>query len=167
MKSTTVKTTAYWITTAILALDFGVGGVFHVIRSPQVVTAFAHLGYPEYFVALLGIAKVLGAVALLAPRFPSTQRVGLCRDRFRHHRSRLFAGGNWRWFGRRRAPNRVRCLCYRVVGASTPEPSAGRSFARARGRHTYSGFSPRHSLRSRRLPLPDCIGEVRHPRGRL
>src|SRR4051794_16401692 len=70
MKSVTVKTTAYWITTAILALDFGVGGVFHVIRSPQVVAAFAHLGYPEYFVALLGIAKVLGAVALLVPRFP-------------------------------------------------------------------------------------------------
>jgi hypothetical protein len=30
----------------------------------------AELGYPTYFVAILGFAKVLGAIAILAPRFP-------------------------------------------------------------------------------------------------
>jgi uncharacterized membrane protein YphA (DoxX/SURF4 family) len=29
-----------------------------------------HLGYPSYFLVLLGIWKVLGAVALLIPRHP-------------------------------------------------------------------------------------------------
>src|SRR5882724_12983272 len=30
----------------------------------------AHLGYPVYFVSILGVWKVLGGVAVLAPRFP-------------------------------------------------------------------------------------------------
>jgi uncharacterized membrane protein YphA (DoxX/SURF4 family) len=29
-----------------------------------------HLGYPAYFLVILGVWKVLGAVALLVPRFP-------------------------------------------------------------------------------------------------
>jgi hypothetical protein len=29
-----------------------------------------HLGYPTYFMAVLGTWKVLGAIAVLAPRFP-------------------------------------------------------------------------------------------------
>jgi hypothetical protein len=30
----------------------------------------AELGYPAYFVTILGIAKLLGGTAILAPRFP-------------------------------------------------------------------------------------------------
>jgi uncharacterized membrane protein YphA (DoxX/SURF4 family) len=38
--------------------------------APQVLEGMAHLGYPAYFATILGVWKVLGAVAVLAPRFP-------------------------------------------------------------------------------------------------
>ena len=37
---------------------------------PQVRTLIERLGYPQYFLTILGIWKLLGAVALLIPRFP-------------------------------------------------------------------------------------------------
>ena len=70
MNSKTTKHVAYWLTTALLALDFGVGGVFQMLRGPQVMQAMTHLGYPAYFVTLLGVWKLLGALALIAPGFP-------------------------------------------------------------------------------------------------
>jgi uncharacterized membrane protein YphA (DoxX/SURF4 family) len=69
---TTRRTTqiAYWGTTGLAVLAMAVGGVADLTRSPQVVAGMAHLGYPAYFVTLLGVWKVLGAAALVAPRFP-------------------------------------------------------------------------------------------------
>ena len=61
---------AYWVTTALVAADFLMGGAANIARPPMVLEGMAHLGYPAYFAVLLGIWKVLGAVALLAPRFP-------------------------------------------------------------------------------------------------
>jgi uncharacterized membrane protein len=29
-----------------------------------------HLGYPSYFVTILGVSKILGVTALLIPKFP-------------------------------------------------------------------------------------------------
>jgi len=42
--------------------------------APQMQEAFHHLGYPDYFRTMLGVAKVLGAVALVAPRVPRVVR---------------------------------------------------------------------------------------------
>ena len=70
MRSTTLKTATYWFTTGLLGLDFLVGGIFQIVRGPQAVAGFAHLGYPAYFMTLLGVWKVLGALVLLAPGFP-------------------------------------------------------------------------------------------------
>lgn len=46
------------------------GGAWDVLRVPQVRSVTEHLGCPSYFLVVLGVWKVLGAVALLAPRFP-------------------------------------------------------------------------------------------------
>jgi uncharacterized membrane protein YphA (DoxX/SURF4 family) len=70
MKSTTLKTSAYWLTTGLLALDFTVGGAFQIACPPQVMNAMTHFGYPAYFVTLLGVWKVLGGLALLVPGYP-------------------------------------------------------------------------------------------------
>ena len=70
MKTNTVKTATYWTCTGLLVLNFLVGGAFQMTRPPQAVQGFAHLGYPAYFMSLLGLWKVLGAIALLVPRFP-------------------------------------------------------------------------------------------------
>jgi len=70
MRSNKLTTATYWFTTGLLALDFLVGGAFQIARSPQAVEGFAHLGYPVYFLSMLGVWKVLGAIALLVPGFP-------------------------------------------------------------------------------------------------
>jgi uncharacterized membrane protein YphA (DoxX/SURF4 family) len=61
---------AYWVTTVIIAAEFAVGGVMDILRLPPFMGIMTHLGYPACFTVILGIWKVLGAVAVLVPRFP-------------------------------------------------------------------------------------------------
>jgi len=60
----------YWVTTGLTALAFAFGGVMDLSRGPDVLAGLGHLGYPIYFATLLGLWKVLGAVAVLVPGFP-------------------------------------------------------------------------------------------------
>ncbi|MDI1428631.1 DoxX family protein [Polyangium sorediatum] len=64
------RTIAYWVATGLLGFAFAAGGLGDLSRSPQVMEGMTHLGYPPYFATILGAWKVLGAVALLVPRFP-------------------------------------------------------------------------------------------------
>lgn len=59
---------AYWLATAAVVAELGVGGIWDITRMPSVRQLVMHLGYPSYFLVLLGIWKVLGAAALLVPR---------------------------------------------------------------------------------------------------
>ncbi len=61
---------AYWSSTALLAAAFVLGGAIDASASPPVVAFLAHLGYPAYFATLIGVWKVLGGVAELAPGLP-------------------------------------------------------------------------------------------------
>jgi len=61
---------AYWVTTALVVFELAMGGVWDVLRVPQVRGLIERLGYPPYFPVILGIWKLLGAVALVIPRFP-------------------------------------------------------------------------------------------------
>lgn len=61
---------AYWATTLLLVAELVVGGAWDVLRTPYVRGILEHLGYPTYVLVILGVWKVLGAVALLVPRFP-------------------------------------------------------------------------------------------------
>jgi len=63
-------TIAYGITTMIIATELTVGGVWDILRIPRVREVIEHLGYPTYFLVIMGIWKIPGAVALLVPRFP-------------------------------------------------------------------------------------------------
>jgi uncharacterized membrane protein YphA (DoxX/SURF4 family) len=65
-----VQKFGYWGLTALVALAFAAGGVMDLLRGPAVVAGMAHLGYPVYVATLIGIWKVLGAVAVLVPGFP-------------------------------------------------------------------------------------------------
>jgi uncharacterized membrane protein YphA (DoxX/SURF4 family) len=64
------RTIAYWITTVLLAAELAVGGVWDVLQIPYVRGVMERLGYPDYFLIILGVWKLPGAVVLLAPRFP-------------------------------------------------------------------------------------------------
>ena len=59
----------YAITTAWVAGVMTVTGVLSVAHTKSMMQGFAHLGYPGYFANLLGVAKLLGVCALLAPGF--------------------------------------------------------------------------------------------------
>ena len=61
---------AYWVTTALTAFVFLSGGVMDIVQPPDLVKGMTDLGYPVYFVTLLGVWKVLGGIAVLVPRFP-------------------------------------------------------------------------------------------------
>lgn len=44
--------------------------MWDILRTPQVRATIEHLGYPAYFLVILGVWKLPGAVVLLAPRLP-------------------------------------------------------------------------------------------------
>lgn len=60
----------YWIATIWLALGMLSGGIVQLLQVKESVDGITHLGYPTYFVSLLGVWKILGVVALLVPGFP-------------------------------------------------------------------------------------------------
>jgi hypothetical protein len=64
------KAIGYWICTGLVALAFLSGGIGELMRWSQVVEGMTHLGYPTYFVTILGVWKLLGTGAILAPRWP-------------------------------------------------------------------------------------------------
>ena len=61
---------AYWLATALVVSELALGGVWDILHVPQVRDLIERLGYPQYFLTILGIWKLLGAVALVIPRFP-------------------------------------------------------------------------------------------------
>jgi uncharacterized membrane protein YphA (DoxX/SURF4 family) len=61
---------AYWVTTALVVFELALGGAWDILQVPQVRGLIERLGYPPYFLVILGIWKLLGAVALVIPGFP-------------------------------------------------------------------------------------------------
>ena len=59
----------YWIATLWLALGMTVTGVVQLIKMKEEVDMMNHLGYPIYFLTILGISKILGVIAVLIPKF--------------------------------------------------------------------------------------------------
>ena len=64
----------YWIATIWLSLGMLSTGIVQLFKikgdGPGSVDIMTHLGYPVYFLTILGIWKILGVVALLIPKFP-------------------------------------------------------------------------------------------------
>ncbi len=60
--------TLYIVSTLIIVVLVGlIGGVVDILQTQNVIDAASSLGYPLYFFTLLGVFKILGAVALLLP----------------------------------------------------------------------------------------------------
>lgn len=60
----------YWICTGLLVALMLMGSIPDILSDPQAVALFQHLGYPVYLLPFLGVAKLLGIVAILVPGFP-------------------------------------------------------------------------------------------------
>lgn len=59
----------YWIITVILSFCLFSGGLAQAIQVKDVIAGFKPLGYPTYFISLIGIWKMLGIIAILVPGF--------------------------------------------------------------------------------------------------
>jgi hypothetical protein len=62
------RSVGYWLATVLVVAELGLGGIWDIARIPYVRDLVVGLGYPSYFLVLLGTWKVLGAVVLLVPR---------------------------------------------------------------------------------------------------
>jgi len=59
----------YWIITAVLSFCIFSGGLAQTVQVKEVIDGFKPLGYPVYFISLIGIWKMLGVIAILIPGF--------------------------------------------------------------------------------------------------
>ena len=59
----------YWIITVILSFCIFSGGLAQALLVKGVIQGFKPLGYPMYFISLIGIWKMLGVIAILVPGF--------------------------------------------------------------------------------------------------
>jgi hypothetical protein len=64
----TLKIT-YWITTGLVAAGM-LASFFNYMFNPVIKVGYAHIGFPDWFRVELGIAKLLGAIALIVPKVP-------------------------------------------------------------------------------------------------
>jgi hypothetical protein len=59
----------YWIATLWLALGMASTGIVQLIPLKEETEMMRHLGYPLYFLTILGVWKMLGVIAILIPKF--------------------------------------------------------------------------------------------------
>ncbi|MGE8343821.1 hypothetical protein BSF41_40050 [Flavobacterium sp. ACN2] len=59
----------YWIATLWLALGMTATGIVQLIPMKEEAEMIQRLGYPLYFLTLLGVWKLLGVIAILIPKF--------------------------------------------------------------------------------------------------
>ncbi len=60
----------YWIATAWLALGMVSTGIVQLMKTKEEVDLMTQLGYPIYFLTMIGIWKILGVITILVPKFP-------------------------------------------------------------------------------------------------
>lgn len=60
----------YWIATIWLSLGMLSTGIVQLLKTEDEVNKMTELGYPLYFLTIIGVWKILGVVAILIPKFP-------------------------------------------------------------------------------------------------
>jgi uncharacterized membrane protein len=59
----------YWIATGLLSFGMLTSGLAQLLHAKQMVDLIVPLGYPLYFLYIIGTWKILGVIAILLPRF--------------------------------------------------------------------------------------------------
>lgn len=59
----------YWTFTILLALGMLSNGLAQTFHAKGFADIIVHLGYPLYFLYILGVWKILGVIAILIPKF--------------------------------------------------------------------------------------------------
>ncbi|MFC5527910.1 DoxX family protein [Cohnella yongneupensis] len=85
----------YWIITIISAGLLFMGGLLFLAHGEGQVEEFKELGFPTYFLTLLGIGRILGAIVIVIPRFPRLKEwayAGFVIDLISASSSHMYAG---------------------------------------------------------------------------
>jgi hypothetical protein len=61
----------YWIATLLFVMPQGWAAVQYLIEAPRMTATITLLGYPSYFMAILGVAKLLGIAAIMTGISPT------------------------------------------------------------------------------------------------
>ena len=102
----TSRMIGYWTTAFIVTLELLAGSVTDLIHGREllfvgdpVVLVLAQLRYPVYLLTILGVWRLLGAIALLVPRYPRRKRMGICRHLLCLRNGGCIVGGVrwWAW----------------------------------------------------------------------
>ncbi|TGN07020.1 DoxX family protein [Leptospira ilyithenensis] len=65
------KKILYWISTILIVLLMGNAAIMQLFRyNEHFIEEMQEMGYPDYFINLIGFAKIPGILALLVPGFP-------------------------------------------------------------------------------------------------
>ncbi len=59
----------YWITTGLFSAFMMFSAIPDIIMQEEAKTFIIQLGYPEYFIPFIGVAKLLGSIAILVQGF--------------------------------------------------------------------------------------------------
>jgi uncharacterized membrane protein YphA (DoxX/SURF4 family) len=70
VRVSTGRRVTYWIMTILLVFCIISGGAFQLIGARESVEGIVRLGYPAFFVNILGFWKVMGGIIILIPGFP-------------------------------------------------------------------------------------------------
>ncbi len=60
----------YWISTIWLSLGMASTGVVQISQMKDEVQKMSLLGYPSYFLVIIGVWKLLGVIIVLIPKYP-------------------------------------------------------------------------------------------------
>lgn len=60
---------SYWIVTIIFVAFFIFDGIVKIIQIDQAKEIMIHLGYPLYILSILGVASILGSIAIIQTKF--------------------------------------------------------------------------------------------------
>lgn len=63
------KLIIYWIATALLSFGMLGSGMAQIFQAKEMVELVTPLGYPLYFLRIIGVWKVLAVIAILMPGF--------------------------------------------------------------------------------------------------
>jgi len=67
---TKTKSVGYWMATGLVVSAMFSGGIAELAQRPETIEGMKQLGYPVYFLMILGFWKLLGSLALVVPGFP-------------------------------------------------------------------------------------------------
>lgn len=92
------KKIIFWATTTVIAITYFITGLGNLLPFPHIAQDMAHLGYPAYFLKIIGTWKIIAAIVIVIPKFQHIKEwayAGMILDLTGAALSRYFIGDAW------------------------------------------------------------------------